>query len=442
MKKYFYGLLHKYLSLHVFPKDRMVEIDPKSDQLFELFTNEVKTILYLNELDKSQNHKILSNLKDLKEFNPHFLILNGNLHYARDIETYLRDLHKACSSDTMRLIITYYSNLWRPIIKLADVLKIRKRTPEYNWISHEDMDNLLYLSGFELIKRESKVLVPLYIPILSNLVNRYLAPLPLFNFFTILNILIARPVGKQKDILIAPSVSIIVPARNESGNIENVIKRMPKMGPDDEIIFIEGHSNDDTWQTIQEVQKKYANGHKIISVKQDGAGKGDAVRKGFSLATKDIFMILDADLTVPPEDLPKFYRALTGNKGEFINGSRLVYTMEEQEMQFMNMVGNKFFAIAFSFILGQKFKDTLCGTKALFRDNYKKIEACRCYFGEFDPFGDFDLIFGATRIGLKIVEIPVRYKERKYGSTNIKRWRHGMILLRMLMFAAKKIKFL
>ncbi len=217
---------------------------------------------------------------------------------------------------------------------------------------------------------------------------------------------------------------------------------MPKMGPDDEIIFVEGHSKDDTWQKIQEVQQKYAAQFKMISVKQDGVGKKDAVIKGFSLATKDIFMILDADLTVSPEDLPKFYRALVSDKGEFINGSRLVYPMEKQAMRFLNMIANKFFAIAFSFVLGEKFKDTLCGTKVLRRETYQRIKSHSSYFGDFDPFGDFDLIFGAARLGLKIVEIPIFYKERKYGSTNIRRWKHGLMLLRMLMFAARKIKFL
>ena len=442
IKNYFYKLLHKYISLYVFSSDSMVEIDPRSLGLFKEFSNHEKRILYTCALSASLKESSADyiKLKDLKNHDPDFCLLNGNLHYVMDIQAYLEDLHLACGNDT-RLIITYYSSLWRPLFKVATFLQFRSKTPECNWISHEDIDNLLYLSGFELIKRDNKILIPFYIPILSNLVNRFLAPLPFLRIFTIVNILIARPIRESKKSSL-PSVSIIVPARNEAGNIENVILRLPKIGPDTEIIFVEGHSNDDTWQKIQEVQKKYGHQHKIISAKQDGVGKKDAVRKGFSLATKDIFMILDADLTVSPEDLPKFYQALVNNKGEFINGSRLVYPMEKQAMRFMNMVGNKFFAIAFSFALGQNFKDTLCGTKALFRDNYKKIEAHRYYFGEFDPFGDFDLIFGAARLGLKIVEIPILYKERTYGNTNIRRWKHGMILFSMLIFAARKIKFL
>jgi len=214
------------------------------------------------------------------------------------------------------------------------------------------------------------------------------------------------------------------------------------MGPDDELIFIEGNSTDTTWETLCQMQQKYQDRRTIRIDRQDGKGKGDAVRKGFALAQKDILMILDADLTVPPEELPRFYDALVSQKGEFINGSRLVYPMEKQAMRFLNLLGNKFFAVMFSFVLGQRFRDTLCGTKVLTRENYQKLAAHRSYFGEFDPFGDFDLIFGAARMALRIVEVPVHYRERTYGETNINRWRHGMILLHMLKFAATRIKFI
>ena len=239
-----------------------------------------------------------------------------------------------------------------------------------------------------------------------------------------------------------PSVSIVVPARNEAGNIDSIINRLPKMGPDDELIFIEGGSKDETWSRICDAQAQYADVKNIVVARQDGTGKGDAVRKGFALAHNEILMILDADLTVPPEDLPKFYMAITSGKGEFINGSRLVYPMEKRAMRFLNLVANKFFAVAFSFVLGQRFKDTLCGTKVISRDNYRRLARHRAYFGEFDPFGDFDLIFGAARMALRIVEVPITYRERTYGETNISRWRHGALLIAMLGFAARRLKFI
>jgi glycosyltransferase involved in cell wall biosynthesis len=234
----------------------------------------------------------------------------------------------------------------------------------------------------------------------------------------------------------------VVAARNEAGNIPALFSRLPQMGGGTELIIIEGGSSDHTWEEILKWKSAHEGKIDCKIAKQDGKGKGDAVRKGFAMAKNDILMILDADLTVPPEDLSKFYHALVTGKGDFINGSRLVYPLESEAMRFFNIIGNKFFALAFSFLLGQNFKDTLCGTKVLYRKDYEKIAKNRSYFGEFDPFGDFDLLFGAARTGLKIIELPIRYRNRTYGETNIQRWRHGMILLRMVIFAARKIKFI
>jgi glycosyltransferase involved in cell wall biosynthesis len=258
---------------------------------------------------------------------------------------------------------------------------------------------------------------------------------------------IARPIDidprKEK------SVSVIIAAMNEKGNIESAVLRTPKMGESTEIIFVEGGSKDGTYEEIIRVSKKYSNNKgnkkgkisKILYAKQDGKGKGDAVRKGFDMATGDILMILDADLTVPPEDLPKFYEAIASNKGEFINGTRLVYPMEDQAMRTLNIIVNRAFSIIFTWILDQRFKDTLCGTKVISKKNYEKLKAGRLYFGNFDPFGDFDLIFGASKLNLKVIEVPIRYGARTYGSSNIQRFKHGWLLLKMCIFAMKKIKF-
>ncbi|MCK5467394.1 MAG: glycosyltransferase family 2 protein, partial [Cyclobacteriaceae bacterium] len=262
--------------------------------------------------------------------------------------------------------------------------------------------------------------------------------LPLINYLCLNQYVFARPICKlpKKEY----STTIVIPARNESGNLENALERMPKFGSRQEIIFIEGNSTDDTWAQMQMLPEKYP----LWDIKigqQAGKGKGDAVRKGFSMATGDILMILDADLTVPPEDLPSFYFALTKNKGEFINGSRLVYPMERNAMRLLNLFGNKFFSIMFSWLLEQPIKDTLCGTKVIFKSDYEKLIKNRSFFGEFDPFGDFDLIFGAYKLNLKIIDLPIRYRERVYGDTNISRFSHGFLLLRMVGYAARKIKF-
>jgi len=442
MKSYFYKLLYTYISFYAAPEASVVEIGPQHDLLINLFPNARKAQYVPDETRRSSPEKmVLSSLEEVAGFSPDFLVLNGNLHYEKDLQRLLTKLHSVCNRKT-RLIVTYYSGLWRPLMRLATKLRMRHHTPEQNWIAHEDVDNLLRLTDFEVIQRSHRILCPIYIPVLSHAVNRYFAPLPFFRLFTMVNVLVARPLYGKQGPSAKPSVSIVVPAKNEAGTLESLIRRIPKMGLDDEIIIIEGHSTDDTWRVLKDLQKKYSSTAHIVLARQDGKGKGDAVRKGFDLATHELLMVFDADLSVMPEDLPKFYDALNEGKGEFINGSRLVYPVNEKAMRFWNLVGNKFFAAMFSFLVGQRFKDTLCGTKALTREQYLKIAEHRSYFGEFDPFGDFDLIFGACRLGMKIVEIPVQYQPRTYGVTNIQRWRHGLLLFRMLVFAARKITFL
>jgi Glycosyl transferase family 2 len=426
MRRYFYRSLASYLSLYVRPQDEVVEIGPRSDGLGKHFTR----------------YRPVSSVDDLKTLEQGvrgYVMLNGTIHYERDIQEMLHRLRK-CLDGSARVLLVYYSMLWKPLAWVASKFGVRSRAPEQNWIAHEDLENLCHLAGLEIIRRDVKLLCPIPIPFLANFLNRYVAPLPFFRLFTMLNIVTARPLKPASGV--RPSVSVIVPARNEAGNIDEILMRCPVMGSEDEIIFVEGNSTDDTWARIQRATSGYKGTHRVLAAQQKGEGKGDAVRLGFDLATKDILMILDADLTTPPEELPKFYNAIVENKAEFVNGSRLVYPMEKQAMRFFNILANKFFAAAFSFVLGQRFKDTLCGTKVLSRAHYQRLTATREFFGDFDPFGDFDLLFGAARLGLKIVEIPVHYRERTYGATNIKRWRHGLILLRMLMFAAWRMKFL
>jgi len=439
MRKYLYRKLREYLDLYVRPGDRIAQISAK--EIAEPLKFQSHEVLVLQSPSRDIGLPRLD-LEALAEFRADYVLLNGNIHYEADIQDFLGTLRLTLLPST-RVIIVFYSTLWKPLLRLAGALGVRRETPEENWIANEDMRNFLLLANYDLVRLESKLLVPIFIPLISYLANRFLAPLPGFRLLNLLNIAVARPMGVSvPDRNKLPSVSVVVPARNEAGNIEAAILRTPRMGPDDELIFIEGNSTDNTWETICDLKAKYHATHNIQIDRQEGKGKGDAVRKGFALAKKEILMILDADLTVPPEELPRFYEALVAQKGEFINGSRLVYPMEKQAMRFFNLVGNKFFAVMFSFVLGQRFKDTLCGTKVLTRENYLKLAAHRKYFGEFDPFGDFDLIFGATRMALRIVEVPIHYRERTYGSTNIERWKHGLILLRMLRFAAARIKFL
>jgi glycosyltransferase involved in cell wall biosynthesis len=300
---------------------------------------------------------------------------------------------------------------------------------------------MLHLAGYEVIRSINHQILPLSLGPITGWINRYIGNLPVINLFTLMFGIIARPVRNGVPLSENPTVSVVIPCRNEAGHIAHLAERLPDLGQGSEVIWVEGHSTDNTAEKIREVIKNNP-GKNWIFLEQPGRGKGDAVRHAFAHARGDILMILDADITVPPEDLPKFVNLLTSGKAEFVNGCRLVYPMDEKSMRFLNLLANKFFAALFTFLLGQRVRDTLCGTKALWHIDYKRISKNRSYFGEFDPFGDFDLLFGATRLNLKIVDLPIRYGERTYGKTNISRFRDGMLLLRMCLFAARKLKFI
>ncbi len=370
------------------------------------------------------------------------IILSDLVNDIWDAQRLFENLHALAHSGT-RLVMNFYNNLWRLPLALAKVLDLGADVLEQNWFSPQDVYNLMALSGFEAIQRRPLILMPVSIPVLTKFANRYLASLPPFSWFTLSNIIIGRPLaaenkhspGKE------PSVSVIVAARNEAGNIESIIKRVPSLGSGTEIVFVEGGSHDNTYETIEKMIERFPD-KKCKLYRQSGKGKGDAVRLGFEEAEGDILMILDADLTVPPEDLPRFFKAMASGQGEFINGVRLVYPLEDEAMRFFNILGNKFFSLAFSWLLGQPVKDTLCGTKVLWKREYELMASNRSYFGDFDPFGDFDLLFGAAKLNLKISEIPIRYRSRTYGATNIDRWRHGWLLLKMVVFAASRLKFI
>ena len=369
------------------------------------------------------------------------IILSNLIGFVDDIQHVFSEIKKVCHPNT-KVIVSYYNTTWEPLLGFAETLGLKTKSPQQNWLTHFDINNLLYLAGFDVYRQVRRTLIPFNIPIISFLFNKYFAKLPLLRSLCLNMFSFAMPFpDSDEDLDSRYSVSIVIPARNESGNIENAILRMPKFSKNQEIIFVEGNSTDDTWDAIQKIKQKYDHSHNIKITQQSGKGKGDAVRKGFGMATGDILMILDADLTMPPEELPKFYNAIAGYKGDFINGSRLVYAMDEKAMRFLNRLGNKFFSQAFTWLLEQKFRDTLCGTKVLFRKDYEKLIINRKFFGDFDPFGDFDLLFGAYKLNLKIVEIPIRYKDRTYGDTNISRFKHGFMLLQMCLFAMRKCKF-
>lgn len=372
-----------------------------------------------------------------------YVLLANTISYMQNIQRALQKIHKACQPST-RLVLTFHNPAWEPILKFATVIGQRMPLPPLNWLGFEDIENLLDLAGFEILYHGKRLLFPKKLPLISWLLNKFIAPLPGLNNLCLTEYVVARisPNKADKRSIHQITCSVIIPARNEAGNIESCITRMPRLGSHTEVIFIEGHSSDNTWEEIQRVQAQYSNQWDIKICQQKGKGKGDAVRQGFNMATGDVLIILDSDLTVKPEDLVYFFEAIASGYCEFANGCRLIYPVSSAAMPWLNKMANRFFAWLLSYLLNTKIKDSLCGTKAISRENYMNIAANRSYFGEFDPFGDFDLLFGAAKLCLKIKDIPVRYVPRTYGSSNIQHFKEGLILIRMCFYAAKKIKFI
>jgi len=367
-----------------------------------------------------------------------YILIVDTLGCLDDCQRMFENLHHLCNRET-RLVVGYFSHFWHPFLKLAEGIGLKMPQPPQNVLALSDVRALAALADFEAVKSERRLLSPVRLLGLGRLLNRFIAPLPIFNSLCLRHYTVCRSVRQSDD---APrTATIVIPARNERGNIEPAMRRIPPFAEALEIIFVEGHSQDDTWSEIERVIAAHPQ-QRVKALRQPGKGKADAVYTGFDAATGDVLMILDADLTMPPEDLPKFWEAIRSGKGEFVNGTRLVYPFESEAMRFLNLVANRFFSQVFTWLLGQRFTDTLCGTKVLRRSDYLRLKAARSYFGNFDPFGDFDLIFGASKLGLKIVEVPIRYASRTYGETQISRFRHGSMLMHMMWFAFLRIKAL
>jgi SAM-dependent methyltransferase len=365
-----------------------------------------------------------------------YVILSDVVPFAFDLEAIVRNV-RAMTHERSRVIIHSYSHLWRPAIHLAERMRLKPRKPILNWVTTADLRNLLDLADFEVISTTKRIVLPKKVPALSAFLNGIVANIWPLSHLALSWWVVARPKASSSPRELG--VSVVVPCRDEAAMVEEIIARTPDLGNSTELVFVEGGSTDGTRSEIERQITRHPE-REISLYLQTGMGKGDAVRLGFQKARHDLLMILDADLTVSPEDLDKFYDAVAEGHADFANGSRLVYGLETGAMQFLNLIGNKFFSGIFTYLLDQPVKDTLCGTKVLLKSDYEEIARSRSYFGDFDPFGDFDLLLGAARRGMKIVDIPVRYGARTYGETNISRFRHGWLLLKMAGFAFYKLK--
>jgi hypothetical protein len=363
------------------------------------------------------------------------VLINGTLNYDYDIQATLLEL-KSRLSHSSRVVIILYNGYLRSLYRLANRLGLRQGEVPGTFITRVDLKNLADLTGFQIVRQRPSLYCPWRLLGLGDLLNRVLGAVPLLRWLSLAYVVTMRPIVPRR----SAGLTCVIPARNERGNIENALKRFPDLGCPIEIVFVEGHSSDGTWEEIQRVAPLYQGQFQIQAFRQTGKGKADAVRLGFAHATQPLLTILDADLTMPPELLGRFCRAYWDGHADFVNGSRLVYPMEGDAMRFLNRLGNVFFAKALSWVLDTRLTDSLCGTKLVARHDYLRMIAWRNDFGDFDPFGDFELLFPAAILGLGTIDIPVRYRARTYGSTNIHRFSHGLQLLGMTLTGLLRVK--
>jgi len=365
-------------------------------------------------------------------------VLNGTLNSHLDIQELLTKMRAALRRQD-RVVAVLYNPYLRWLYAALDAARIRRGPTASTFVTGTDLRHLAKIAGYELVRARRVGAFPFVLLGLGRYLDRLLRIVPGVRNVSLAYVAVLRPIVSSSA---NPSLSIVVPARNERDNIAPALARLPLHRECEvEVIFVEGHSTDGTWEEIQRVIADYRGPLRIRALKQHSTGKADAVRLGFSSATHDLLTILDADLTMPPELLWRFYDAFCAGHADFVNGNRLLYPIEGRAMRFLNRLGNVFFAKALSYVLDVRVGDSLCGTKLLTRSDYARFEKWRDHFGAFDPFGDFELLFPAAILGLGIVDIPVAYRDRTYGSTKIRRFRDGVTLLRMVALGFLKVKF-
>jgi hypothetical protein len=430
---FFTGIRANRLSLLTRYADRLVQYQPLEHDSGEIL-----------KLAQAPEKSIARNVEELQEAfrtdgaaEPRVdVFLNGNLNYSFDIQSILKELHDVLNRRSRVLVLLYnpYS-AW--LHRLARRFGVRRAEVPWTFITQPDLVNVARLSGFEVVRIRPAGVIPVSLLGIGAALNKFLEALPGVRRLAFSMLLVLRPLDKARG---RPSLSIVVPARDERENIETTLTRLPDFQTEVEVVFVEGHSSDGTWQEIQNVANRQWKNVKVRGFQQNGKGKADAVREGFSRCTHEVLTVLDADLTMPPELLPRFYEAYATGQADFVNGTRLVYPMEGEAMRFMNWLGNIFFAKALSFTLDVPLGDSLCGTKLFSRDDYKIMQRWNLDFGKFDPFGDYEMLFPAAELGLGIIDIPIRYRARTYGSTKISRFNDGFTLLRMVLVGLWRIR--
>ena len=446
--RYYYDYIVKVLRFIVEPQSSVLQLKSETGYFLNAVNPRVgvgiDSSAKMVEIARKKHPHLKFEVQDIEDVKLNntfdYILLMGALSDGVDVQKTLLNLKRVVNPRS-RIVVTIYNRLWQPLLNLAALLRLKIPQPTQNWLSVDDAENLLRLTGYETIKQFNVILLPKKVPVISFLLNNIIAKLPLFKHLCFNHVLVAKKIMNRENYS-DYSVSVIVPCKNELGNVRDAAARIPTMGKHTEIIFCDDRSEDGTVDEILKTIKSFPD-KDIKLVHGPGVCKAKNVWAGFDSAKGDILMILDADLTVIPEELPYFFQTIVEGAGDFINGSRLIYPTQENAMKFFNVLGNKFFSLLFSYIMGQRIKDTLCGTKVLWREDYARIKKYIGTWGTVDLWGDYDLLFGATKTNLKIVDLPVHYFERVYGQTKMKKViLNGLRMLNISLAALFKLKFI
>ena len=434
--RYFYGRLKRLLQFIIEPGTRVLELRCETGQFLASVKPSYGVGVEISDAmvavareENPQLHFVKSDPEELDLGETFDYVIFNHIFDTVDILGAFEHIRRHCSADTL-LVVINYNQFWQPLLQFASKMGLRSQFVEPNWVSENDIRGFLRLAGFRIVRMHRLLLFPKWIPLVSASLNDFVARLPGIRRLCMMQVIVARPIGaasQEEDV----SVSVIVPCRNEAGNIQPAVERIPSMGRCTEIIFCDDKSTDGTADEVRRMQALHPEKN-IRLVDGPGICKAENVWTGFRAARGDVLIILDADLTVMPEELPMFFHSLVQGHGGFVNGSRLIYPMPDLAMKFANMIGNKFFGLLFSFLLDQRIKDTLCGTKVFWRKDWLRMEPLLGSWGIKDLWGDYELLFGASRLHLEIVEAPVHYQERLHGVTKMTRvFANGWRMLRI-----------
>tara|TARA_B110000977_G_scaffold125183_1_gene160299 strand:+ start:1495 stop:2904 length:1410 start_codon:yes stop_codon:yes gene_type:complete len=375
--------------------------------------------IYINEINNTFiNSLTKSEIKKEDEINKNLNfdhIVIADIEHQKFITKNLIDLNEKIDNEC-RVIVLSKSIFWSTLINFYK--KIKNIGPDKNnFLPYSNLRKIFLNTNFEIVKNEKIIFFPFQFSLLTKFINQIFR-FPVLNFFCMINLTVLKKVQKKNYQAEGKKISFIIPCKNEGGNIKFFYEKIINSTINAEFLFGNDNSSDNTLDEIKKLQQAIPN--KEIKI-YDGPGvcKSENVYKGINLASGEIILIYDADLTVSFDDLVNSINLLLKTDADFINCTRMIMPQQKNAMKFLNFYGNLFFAFLFSILFKQKITDTLCGTKIFFKKDWEQIKKYNNTWGAKDLWGDFDLLLGAYKNNLKIVENPISYTDRKEDETKM-----------------------